>query len=346
MFENLISNEYLRALVVFVIFLFGLRLLLFVFQRITLKLASKTKTDIDDKIVEKSSWPLTAIAFLVALRITMREINFAENVAAATNNVIYSLIIIFIAYIIYVVVSLVIVSALKKFAKKTKSEIDDSLVTLFKSVLDVALIVITLMYILSIWGIQIGPLLATLGIAGLAVALALQPILSNIFSGASVILDRSVRVGDVVSVPSESLEGKIEKIGMRSSRILTYDNEHIVIPNNKLAEGVIQNIALPEPKTRIALPFGVAYGTDIDKVKKLVLKEVKRVKGICKDPAPHVKFLEMADSSLNFKVYFYVNTYEIRLTAKDQANTLIYNALNKAKIEIPFPQMDVHLRKD
>ena len=345
MFENLISNEYLRALVVFVVFLFGIRVLLFVFEKITLKLTSKTKTDIDDKIMEKSSWPLTAIASLIALRVTVSEISFSESVANAVNTTIYSLIVIFIAYIIYVVVSLVLLSALKRFAGKTKSQIDDSLVTLFNSVLDVALILITLLYVLSLWGIEIGPLLATLGIAGLAVALALQPILSNIFSGASVVLDRSVRVGDLVTIPSENIEGKIEKIGLRSARILTFDNEHIVIPNNKLAEGVIRNVALPEPKTRIALPVGVAYGSDVAKVKKIILNEVKKIKGLSKDPAPHVKFIEMGDSSLNFKVYFYVETYDIRLSAKDEANTLIYNALNKAGIEIPFPQMDVHLRK-
>ena len=159
-----------------------------------------------------------------------------------------------------------------------------------------------------------------------------------------IILDKTVRIGDLVYL-EDGTKGKILHIGFRSTKIQTFDNELVIVPNSKLADGNVQNIALPEPKVRVVIPFGVAYGSDVEKVKKTVLKEIKKVNGLLDDPEPHAKFLEMADSSLNFKVYFYIKTFEERLSAVDQANTLIYNALNKAGFEIPFPQLDVNLKK-
>ena len=178
----------------------------------------------------------------------------------------------------------------------------------------------------------------------MAVALALQPLLSNIFSGASLVIDNTVRVGDMVYL-DQNTRGIILKVGLRSTKIRTFDNELVIVPNTKLAESMIQNIAMPEPKTRVVVPFSVAYGSDVAKVKKIVLNEIKKVKGFVDDPAPIVRFLQMADSGLNFKVYFYVESFNLRADAIDEANTRIYNALNKAGIEIPFPQMDVHLKK-
>ena len=126
---------------------------------------------------------------------------------------------------------------------------------------------------------------------------------------------------------------------------MTFDNEIIIVPNGKLAESNIHNIAKPEPKSRVVIPFGVAYGSDIEKVRKIVMEEIKKIIGFIDDPEPVVRFIEMANSSLNFKAYFFVDSFEKRFNAIDEANTKIYNALNKAKISIPFPQVDVHLKK-
>ena len=339
-----ISNDYLRALVVFIAFLFVFRVAFMIIERLALKFASKTETDLDDKLIEKSSKPLTFLALLFSLLLSLEEITLTDSLVSISINVIQSLIILSFAYLIYAFVNTLIVSGIKKVARKTHSKVDDTLISLFNSVLNIALIVVSLLFILSLWGIAITPLLAGLGIAGLAVALALQPILTNIFSGASVVLDSSVRANDLVYIDKET-KGRILKVGLRSTRILTFDNELVIIPNTKLAESIIQNVALPEPKSRVVIPFSVAYRSKIEKVKEVVLKEIKTINNLVEDPEPQVRFLEMADSGLNFKAYFYVSSFEHRFESIDEANTKIYDALNKAKIEIPFPQMDVHLKK-
>lgn len=344
MLDQYLSNEFLRASVVFVLFLTVIRIVLFLSERFFIKVSSKTKTDLDDKIIAKLSTPLSALSILFALAFAVKEIALSEESLFLVHNVIFSASVVVFAYIIYAVVNLIAIRFLRKVASKTKSNVDESLLSLLNSIMNVALVVIALLYILEMWGIEITPLLAGLGIAGLAVALALQPVLSNIFSGASMVLDSSIRVGDLVYL-DQNTKGKILKVGLRSTRILTFDNELIIIPNSKLAESVIQNVALPSPISRAVVPFNVSYGSDIDKVKKIVLKEIKSIKNVLEEPEPMVRFVEMGDSSLNFKAYFYVNNFDNRFPSIDEANTKIYNALNRNGINIPFPQMDIHLKK-
>jgi MscS family membrane protein len=345
MFEGIVINNYLKALLLFVGLSVSLRILLFFAQKFFMFFARKSKTNLDDLFIQKLSFPLTILSIVVSLIISIRILDLSEPVKYILLNSIYSVAILLIANIIYLVFNIIIVNAIKGVAKKSKVKVDETLIYLFNSLLNAVLIVLSILYILSIWGFEIGPLLAGLGIAGLAVALALQPILSNIFSGAAIVLEGSVKVGDLVYLENESIKGKIDQIGLRSTKIRTFDNEYIIIPNNKLSDSAIQNIGLPEPKSRVVVPFGVAYGSDIEKVKKVVLKEIKTIEHLDESETPSVKFLEMGDSSLNFKAFFYVESYAYRFGALDEANTKIYNALNKNKIEIPFPQMDVHLRK-
>ena len=108
----------------------------------------------------------------------------------------------------------------------------------------------------------------------------------------------------------------------------------------------IQNFVPPDPSVRLTLPLSVAYGSDIEKVKKTGINAVKDLGDIIKEPKPSIKFLEMGESSLNFRVDIWVNNYINRFKVKDEANTENYNAINKAKIEIPFPQRDVHMKKE
>lgn len=343
--DSYIQNSYLRALAVLIIVFIFLRVTIFIIEKIILRLTLKTKTDLDDLIVQKSSKPLTFIMFLFGINIALKELPLTTTLLEDISKIVSSFIILAIAYLVYVVVDLVVIRAWKRFARKTKSDIDDSLVNLVHGIMKVILVIFSLLYLLDFWGIAITPFLAGIGIGGIAIAFALQSSLSNIFGGVSIIMDKSAKVGDLVYLDDGVTKGKIMSIGLRSTRIQTFDNEVVIVPNGVMANSKIQNIALPEPKVRVVIPFGVAYGSDIEKVKKVVLSEIKKVKNLISDPEPSVKFLEMGNSSLNFKAFFYVDSFENRFNAQDEANTRIYNALSKNKIEIPFPQMDVHIKK-
>jgi len=342
--ENYISNPWLRALTVIVMIFVVLKIIVFVIQKIILKVTSKTKNKIDGELVNRMSSPFTILIILIGLRIALLELQFSDELVLVFSKILFSFILLVVAYLAYLIVDLVLLGILQKVMLRVSKYTGQALFSLFQGIIKVVVFAIAIIYILQIWGIEIGPFLAGAGIAGIAVAFAMQESLSNIFGGVSMILDKSIKVGDLVYLDSDT-KGKVVKIGLRSTWIRTFDNELMIVPNGKVASNKIQNVALPEPKTRIVVPFSVAYGSDVNEVKKLVLTEIKKLKYFVDNPAPAVRFLEMGDSSLNFKAYLYIDSFENKLISVDEANTRIYNILNKNKIEIPFPQRDVHIKK-
>lgn len=342
--EQFISDQYIRAIITALVSFAFLALVVFIGEKILLRFTTKTKTNIDDKIFSRTAKPLVFLLALISIRLSLNELVLSAFALDFSIKLIYSGLVIGLALIIYAVLDVLIMYVWNRFSTKSNSAVYSSLTSLIHGILSITLIVLSILYILDLWGLEIGPLLAGLGIAGLAVALALQPTLSNIFSGASMVLDKSVRVGDWIILENGTW-GVIDKISLRSTKVKSFDNELLVVPNSKLADSTIHNVALPEPKSRVVIPFSVAYGSNIERVKKIVLREIAKVENITEDE-PIVRFLEMANSSLNFKAFFYVKSFEDRYAAIDEANTKIYNALNKAGISIPFPQMDVHLKKD
>ncbi len=171
----------------------------------------------------------------------------------------------------------------------------------------------------------------------------MQPTLSNIFSGIALILDKSIKEGDIISLDGD-ISGTIYDIGIRSTRIKSWTNEIIIIPNSKLVDSNITNLDQPDRTIRVVIPFGVAYGSNIESVKKLGLDCLKGKRHIIKkDPAPFIWFIEMGDSALNFELKFFVDDLSNKWSVHQKVITDLYNALNKAKISIPFPQREVWL---
>jgi len=338
------GNKYVFAIFVFFGFYILSELFVLIVEKIILRLTRKTETHLDDMLVKKTSKPISVLLVFLGLKIAMTTLDFSDAITDYSNKILYSLMIIGITYIVVAVADTFLSFWGEKFAKKTKSTMDDHLIALGSKAVKAIGIILGFLFILNVWEIQIGPFLASLGIAGIAVAFALQSTLGNIFGGVSLILDKNVEVGEVVTLDATT-KGTVMDIGLRSTKIKTFDNEIIIVPNGDLASKRIHNNTQPDPSARIIIPFGVAYGTDVDKVKKIVLKEIKKIEGQQKNKEPMVRFTEMADSALLFKAYFWMKEQKERFRAKDEANTLIYKALNKAKIEIPYPQMDVHLKK-
>jgi len=192
--------------------------------------------------------------------------------------------------------------------------------------------------------------LAGLGIAGLAIGLALKDTLANILAGISIFADRYFKVGDVIKLESGET-GKVIDLGLRSTKIRTFDNEVIIVPNSQIAGGRLINFAKPELKARISLEIGVEYGSDPDKVKKVILEVVNKLAKkekhiITKDTPPGIFFKDMGAFALKFALKVWVTDYRVRYGIKDKLNTGIYKALNKEKIGIPFPTRTVYLKKD
>jgi small-conductance mechanosensitive channel len=203
------------------------------------------------------------------------------------------------------------------------------------------------MAILKVFDIDVTPLLAGAGIAGIAVALAAQDLISNFFGGAIITVDKPFKIGDRIKV--EDYYGDVLSVGTRSTRIKTLDYQVVTIPNSKLTSNVIINYSEPDQKLRITIPITVAYGTDPLRVKKILLEvahdAIKNSEYLLDDPAPTVFFTEFAESSLNFILRVWARKYNLPDEVKDTINCRIAERFAKEEIEIPFPQMDVHMKK-
>jgi small-conductance mechanosensitive channel len=235
----------------------------------------------------------------------------------------------------------------RRYAEQSTTDMDDRLIDLLELVIRYVIWFAALMAILKVFEIDVTPLLAGAGIAGIAVALAAQDLISNFFGGAIITVDKPFKVGDRIKV--EDYYGDVLSVGTRSTRIRTLDYQVVTIPNNKLTTNVIVNYSEPDEKLRITIPITVAYGTDPLRVKKILMEithdAIKNTDFFLEDPAPTVFFAEFADSSINFIVKVWMRKYSLPDEAKDAINCRIAERFAREGIEIPFPQMDVHLKK-
>jgi small-conductance mechanosensitive channel len=236
----------------------------------------------------------------------------------------------------------------RAFAEKSASDMDDRLVDLLELVIRYVIWFAAIMAIFKVFEIDVTPLLAGAGVAGIAVALAAQDLISNFFGGAIITVDKPFKVGDRIKV--EDYYGDVLSVGTRSTRIKTLDYQVVTIPNNKLTTNVIVNYSEPDEKLRITIPITVAYGTDPGKVKQILLgitrDAIKNTEYLLEEPAPAVFFTEFADSSINFVIKVWMRKYSLPDEAKDAINCRIAERFAKEGIEIPFPQVDVHMKKE
>lgn len=197
-------------------------------------------------------------------------------------------------------------------------------------------------FLLSFWEINITPLLASAGIAGIAIALAAKETLANFFGGVSVFLDQPFRTGDYIILDSGE-RGEVVDIGMRSTRLLTRDDVQISIPNSIIANTKVVNESAPEPRFRVRIKVGVAYGTDVDQLEALLLELAGASPLVAPKPEPRVRFREFGDSSLDFELLCWANRPHDKGLLVHELNKAIYKGLAKAGIAIPFPQRDIHI---
>ncbi|MBN1157547.1 mechanosensitive ion channel family protein [Candidatus Woesearchaeota archaeon] len=347
--KELLANKWVFALFTLIIFYAIAKLIHILLAKYALAWAMKTKTTADDLIIQKTNNFVSVLIFLFGVRIALTRLDLGAGLYDLAVKITYTGITFFARMIVIVIFMVLIAEWGKRFAARTMSEVDKEVLPLLQKIANVLLWAISILMILSIWGVDIGPFLASLGIAGLAIGLAVKDTLANIFGGISLILDRNIKVGHVVKVnessPDEEI-GKIIDIGLRSTKILTRNHETKIVPNGVLALATFTNYSLPDNKLRIRFQFGVEYGSDVNRVKRIILDEIKKMKGILKDPEPYIRFSEMADFSLNFKVHFWVRDYDLKSASKDEALTRIYNALRKHKIGIPFPTRTLYIKKN
>jgi small-conductance mechanosensitive channel len=208
---------------------------------------------------------------------------------------------------------------------------------------------IGILIILAVLGVSIAPLITALGVGGLAVALALQDTLANLFAGIHILVEKSIRVGDFIKLESGQ-EGRVEDITWRTTRIKMMPNTMVVIPNNKLSQSVVTNYSLPEKEMTLMLQVSVSYDSDPDRIEAVLLDETGKAKGkvagLLDDGEVAVRLVGFGDSSLDFTLACPIREYSDQQSVQHEMRKRIFKRFREEGIEIPFPHRVVYLKGD
>ncbi len=222
-----------------------------------------------------------------------------------------------------------------------RSKIDESLKPFLKSLVRNSLRALLIVSVLGMVGIEMTSFIAILGAAGLAVGLALSGTLQNFAGGVMILLFKPFKVGDVIEV--QGYLGSVKEIQIFNTYLKTGDNKIIIIPNGGLSNASMTNFSAEETR-RVEWTFGIAYGDSVEKAKKVIARLADEDPRILKDPVPFIAVSALADSSVNLVTRVWVAGTDYWGVFFDM-NEKVYNAFSKEGINIPFPQMDVHLQQ-
>ena len=212
-----------------------------------------------------------------------------------------------------------------------------------------AVLVVGGLILLAALGVQITPLLTALGVGGLAVALALQDTLGNLFAGLHLLADRPIRVGDYVKI-GDTVEGFVVDVGWRSTRVRLLQNSVVIVPNSTVAKSTIINYDLPESRMAILIRVNVDYESDPDRIQALLVEEAQRavgeVPGLLGEPKPLARLTGFGDSALELTLVCHIARFVDQFTVQDELRKRILRRFRAERVSIPFPTRVVQTRAD
>ena len=221
--------------------------------------------------------------------------------------------------------------------------------TLSQNVVKLAVIGLGALIVLGNLGIEIAPLLTALGVGSLAVALALQPTLSNLFAGFHISISRKIRIGDFVELETGQ-QGYVVDIGWRATHIRELPNNLVLVPNSRLAEVIVRNYSLPENEQAALVQVGVAYGSDLETVERVTIEAAREIQksipGAVTEFEPFIRYHTFGDSSINFTVILRVKEFVDRHLVTHEFVKRLHRRYAETGIQIPFPQRVVHMTRE
>jgi MscS family membrane protein len=339
------------------------KLLIFLLKKIIKPFVEKTKSNLDNKIlniVESATFRLIVLGgfYFAVNNLRYGYLLYEENAESFlkksyplvdkfllfADNILYLALILIVLLLTYRIITILFDWYAEKINAGDNRNLSGSLFPLLNKVSKVIMGALAVIIILSRFDVNISAFIVSLGVGSLAIALAAQDTISNMIAGFIIMIDRPFRIGDRIKYGSET--GDVVEIGIRSTKILDFDNNLVIMPNNEIVKSKIVNVTYPNILTRVVIEVGVAYGTDLKKVKEIMLRAANSHPLISKEIPPDVVLLEFGDSSLNIRLSARTDDYKNAWTMQCELRETIYEEFNKAGIEIPFPQRVIHMKKD
>lgn len=363
--RNLIQDELLYRITLSVItivlsFLIS-KLLGFIVKKIIKPFVQKTETDLDDKLIEILGSSIYKLAFIGGIFLALEFFDeglkakskftsqplaesypFLDNIVTILDGLMFLALILIVLNITFKIVNLMFDWYAEKINAKDDKDLSGSLFPLLKKVSKILLFALGIVVVLARFNVDVSAFVVSLGVGSLAIALAAQDTLSNMISGFIIMTDRPFRIGDRIRY-ADTQVGDVVEIGIRSTKILDFDNNIVIIPNNEIVKSRLVNITYPNSLTRVIVEVGVAYGSDIHKVKDVMLKIAQADSDISSIIPPEVFLINFGESSLDFRLVARTDDYRKAWVMQCRLREKIYDAFKSEGIEIPFPQRVIHM---
>ncbi len=319
------------------------KLAVLIFSKSFNQLTKLSKNEVDDQLIEILKRPIFLTLFFLFLGMAVKTIDLSAGLERGLIRFLASVLVLVWMFRGFKILTLL----LNTFSKLThKYEIiQPKTIPLFDLIGKLLLIGLGSYILLLLWGVDPTAWLASAGVIGIAVGFAAKDTLANLFSGFFIIADTPYKVGDYVNLDSGE-RGMVTQVGMRSTRLLTRDDIEITIPNNIIGNAKIVNETGGRwEKSRIRIPVGVAYGANVRQVCEVLKACAVNHKEVLNEPEPRVRMRAFGASSLDFELLCWINEPVLRGRLRHELFMDVYEALNAAKIEIPFSQHDLYIKE-
>lgn len=346
--DMLVAYDLFEATIIFLGGLLVAVLAKMFLKKIVSAITQKTKTTLDDNLVAATKGPLFLGMLLISLYLALISISHLDpyrNIISKVS-VVVGLVVLFVT--IHRIIKVLVRWYSSELSLKIKGK-EAKHLSIFGRVADFILVFIFGLILLKYLGIDITPLMASLGIGGIAVALALQQTLSDFIAGLSIIGDKAIKVGDYVELENADLAGYVEDINWRTSRIRTTSGDYIIIPNTTLSQSITKDYSFGGSQTFAGVTLFVSYKNDLNKVEKVanrVAKEVQdSVEGAVKGHEPKLRFKEFQESNIMATIYFKINSVTDQYVVKHEFIKRIKKAFEKNGIEVSRPIRHLYIKK-
>lgn len=337
-------KELLVALLIFALFWGLAKLLRYLLTVWGPRFTSFTATDLDDRILTRVTPPAGLLVIFAGLYLAVRHLPLPEMAHTVTSGAVFIVNMIILTNIAYRATDEILNWYSARVAERTGADIGRQIMPLLEKLISIFLILTALIITLKHFDYDILSLVTALGIGSLAIGLAAKDTLANMISGFTLMIDRPFRIGDRIQLASGQW-GDVADIGLRSTKIRTADNTLLIIPNSELCNTAIINLSFPDIRGKGKVTIGIAYGSDVETVKKFMVAIAGEVPEILADPQPEAYFVSFGESALNMALFFWAADYTRVYALTDQLNILILSRFKENGIVIPYPTRTVIFEK-
>jgi MscS family membrane protein len=305
----------------------------------------RTQNEFDDAFLIQAGSGLRWLIVLFVLRTATVRLNFLGPAVRTLLLDIYFVLILVLAFrILWRAIDLADRWYTERAAETGRGEELDPIITLLGRVGRVVAAIVGATVLLAHFGINVTALTTALGLGGLAFSLAARDTIADAIAGFIILVDRPFRIGDRIEIQGVGTWGDVTDIGLRTTRIRTRDNRMVIVPNSVIGANQVVNYTYPDPRYRIETHVGIAYGTDIETARRIIIAAVQQVEGVLPDKPVDALYNEMGDSGMIFRVRWWIESYIDTRRVIDRVHTALQHALDEAGIESPFPTQNVNLK--